>query len=325
MKYVLSSNSVGYYSRAQPIFGRNGDFVTSPEISHLFGEIVGCWIGSKLKPSERYILLELGPGLGTLMKDILSTLRSLNLLDRIDRVELLECSDHFKSIQKNEITSIGKNVLHIDDIQTEHYSGKNVVILAHEFFDALPAHLFRRMDSGRWAEVLVDFENEFIMTCSAGSTLATKILRVDDMFPNQYDYIELSPECWSFAKKLSMLGRAAKHVSGLIIDYGNWGPSNGSLRAIWKHTILESPLDKLGEADLSVDVDFRALSHYLKRIYECRYMTQKDFLESCHIDRRLQMLLDPDLKFKSQRDRLMIDMGSVYKVISLEKSNSPPN
>jgi SAM-dependent MidA family methyltransferase len=171
MRQVLTSDLGGYYtgalSKDRDQFGRKGDFVTSPEISQIFGELIGVWIVAEWmaqgKKSEGVYLMEVGPGRGTLMDDMLRTIRNFpSLAKAIEAVYLVEASEELRKAQHKLLcadnpmteTKLGweSTSRHSPDLKvvwTEDHKfvprdpSKTPFIVAHEFFDALPIHIFQ--------------------------------------------------------------------------------------------------------------------------------------------------------------------------------------
>ncbi|KAI0267855.1 S-adenosyl-L-methionine-dependent methyltransferase [Gloeopeniophorella convolvens] len=181
MQHCLSHPTDGYYMNpANAVIGARGDFITSPEISQVFGELLGIWLLSQYLGTgakHNIQLVELGPGRGTLMDDILRTLSQLpHARTSIKHVHLVETSQALRAVQEKKLASWdGKNGLKlhwhdsIDDVPTA--DGLYTMLVAHEFFDALPFHLIEKTHGG-WKEVLIT---------SAPDPTAKTILRPSDV------------------------------------------------------------------------------------------------------------------------------------------------
>ncbi|GAA6019158.1 hypothetical protein JCM10207_006565 [Rhodosporidiobolus poonsookiae] len=165
MTLCLQHPTLGYYT-TRTVFGKEGDFVTSPEISQVFGELLGIWFVTQwlAQGSPRKVrIVELGPGKGTLLADILRTFRALPAPSRppISSIHLIETSPALRAIQRAKLSEAG-----CGDVPTRWYgdvkevpkageTDEFTVLVAHEFFDALPIHVFEHTQKG-WREVLVD-------------------------------------------------------------------------------------------------------------------------------------------------------------------------
>ncbi|NXA51728.1 NDUF7 methyltransferase, partial [Nothocercus julius] len=311
MREALTNPGQGYYTRRGGV-GESGDFVTSPEMSQVFGELIGIWYISEWMAAGKpkaFQLVELGPGRGSLTDDILRVFTQLaSLLSKCDiSIHLVEVSPKLSEIQAQMLTGgkvqssprddtvymkgISKTGIPISwyrDIQDvpQGYS----FYLAHEFFDALPIHKFQRTEKG-WREVLVDEDPEvpdqlrFVLAPS--STPATQ----NFIQPEETrEHVEVCPEAGvliqRLAHRLEKDGGAA-----LIADYGHDGTKTDTFRGFQNHKphdVLKAP----GTADLTADVDFS----YLRKMTQGRTATlgpikQREFLKNMGIDLRLQVLL----------------------------------
>lgn len=320
---------MGYYSRKDSSIGATGDFVTSSEVSQMFGELLGCWFGHRMRFGINYTLLELGPGNGTLLNDVLRTFQTLNIKERLNFVSVLECNPWFRGKQEAVLKANSTKHEFLDTLEDFALHNEGLIILAHEFFDAIPIHAFvRESNQHRFKEVLIDsVDKNFGMVLSSGRTIASSFLRIDEMFPKSPNSVEVSPQSWKLARILSMIGQSSEHCIGLIIDYGQYGPSTGSLRAIKNHRVLNSLFENIGDVDLSADVDFRAIATYFESKFQCSFSEQGDFLSGLGIKERMKALtkLNPqhESAISNQVKRLTDpeQMGRKYKVFSFESRN----
>lgn len=254
MALCLTDPDHGYYMRREP-FGRAGDFITAPEVSQIFGELIGLWsvaVFEMLANPSRFVLAELGPGRGTLMADILRTARIKPAFLKAADIHLVEISPRLREIQKETLLPAGLAV---------HWHGRledvpagPAIVLANEFFDALPIHQFQWKD-GAWAERVVGL--------AADGSLAFGLRPVDERPPGvalpDGAVIETSP-----AGKAAMttIGERLKRDGGaaLIVDYGSAEPGlTSTLQAVRAHK-YDGPLAAPGEADITAHVDFAALA-----------------------------------------------------------------
>ncbi|KAI9263342.1 S-adenosyl-L-methionine-dependent methyltransferase [Phascolomyces articulosus] len=318
MRQVLVNPLSGYYMHGD-VFGRQGDFVTSPEISQLFGEMTAIWYLTEWmrlgKPSKTQFV-ELGPGRGTLMSDMLRTLSQFPYFyETITGVHLVEASPGLRKMQRSALVKDAEDVdgnvekaTRPDGIDIFWHDGAEVVpdgwscIMAHEFFDALAVHSFEKTEEG-WRELLVDFD----------------------------DTVELSPDTWYTGQSLADI-MSKGGGAGLVIDYGQDYVQGDTIRAIRKHEIVH-PMSDPGSADLSADVDFAALKVAMKKYPDITTygpVTQSKFLQSLGIQTRLEMLLK-NAKTSESRTTLikgfqrLLDpamMGRIYKVMAFTKENS---
>lgn len=225
-------------------------------------------ISSEL-PNTPIHLIELGPGRGTLMKDVLRTMQSFpNFFSRIKKCSLIEVSPFLRNIQRESLTKFTPISFHWHDTVEELVVGDDHIplFIAQEFFDALPVHVFKHYTPGKWKEIFVNYSMQKDAYCLIESDSAlTEELRLKHNFSSWPlgETLELSPQSWSICTRIKkILNASAEGGAGVFIDYGHFKPSKSSLRAIYKHQFC-GLFEHLGEADLSVDVDFQSLMHFL--------------------------------------------------------------
>ena len=237
----MALNNAAYYAGRDP-FGRGGDFITAPEISQMFGEIVGLWCvdaWERLGRPAVVRLVELGPGRGVLMADALRAAR-LQPAFRPE-VHLVETSPALRSLQRTH----GFDAVWHDRVET--VPGGPTIWIANEFFDALPVRQFLRVN-GCWHERLVDRDGSGFRFV-AGPALRRAGSGEDG------DMAEVSPAATGMAATL-----AARSGYGIAIDYGYVEPPRQpTVQAVSAHAPVD-PLSRPGEADMSAHVDFAALA-----------------------------------------------------------------
>uniref|UniRef100_A0A8C5ECE6 Protein arginine methyltransferase NDUFAF7 n=1 Tax=Gouania willdenowi TaxID=441366 RepID=A0A8C5ECE6_GOUWI len=312
MREVLTNPVTGYYVRNN-MLGPEGDFITSPEISQIFGELIGVWIVTEWISAgrpKRLQLVELGPGKGSLAEDVLRVLGqlrsvlshcsvSLHLVEvspalsglqalRLTGGSAQENQNHHDPVYRQGLTSTGLPVCwyrSLDDVP-EGFS----IFVAHEFFDALPIHKFQRTQSG-WREMMVDIELEnpdklrFVL--SPSPTLASTALVQEG---EGRSHVEVCAEggviVQQLSRRISEEGGAA-----LIADYGHDGTKTDTFRGFKGHR-LHDVLASPGSADLTADVDFSFLRRMAGDGVACLGpITQRVFLKNMGIDTRMQVLL----------------------------------
>ncbi|KYQ57178.1 hypothetical protein ALC60_03844 [Trachymyrmex zeteki] len=350
MKEILIHPTAGYYT-TRDVFGQRGDFTTSPEISQLFGEIMAIWIINEWRKISRdsIQLVELGPGRGTLINDILRVFKKLNLSNKIS-IHLVEISPVLSAIQaeklctksksieprvnedqKNSITHYREGVTREEVKIYWYYSINDIprkfsVFIAQEFFDALPIHKFQKTDKG-WREILIDIvqdskEERFRYVLSQMPTAACKVY----LSPHEKrDHVEISPQCSVIIDYMSQF--LWEHGGfALVIDYGHEREKTDTFRAFCEHK-LHDPLLNPGTADLTADVDFLLLKEIAQkddRLITFGPVTQRKFLKSLGIDLRLKMILQNassnQKEYIESGYRMITDedkMGNCFKVLSL--------
>ncbi|KAI5799451.1 S-adenosyl-L-methionine-dependent methyltransferase [Pyronema domesticum] len=293
MRQCLTSD-IGYYTSESDPFGRKGDFITSPEISQLFGEMLGIWIVSEWMAQgrkDKIQLIELGPGRGTLMDDVLRTLSQFRpLASAITSVHLVEASETLRVTQAQLLCNSTTFTENADGSLSciSKYNGIPITwhpllskvpkcsspfFLAHEFFDALPIHAFEATKNG-WRELLVSPDDsataennkpEFILSRADKSTPHSMMLpelseRYKRLSKVEGSIIEISPESLTITEEIAKRIGGPKAGGALFVDYGPLDtiPIN-SLRGIRHHEMV-SPFANAGEVDVSADVDFFALA-----------------------------------------------------------------
>lgn len=336
MKEALSTSNESYYKSTKTL-GKEGDFITSPEISQLFGEIIALWAIEKWRSigsPEKFALVELGPGRGKLMQDFLRVSRLDKTFYAASEIFLYEINPFFIDLQKTNLAEHNKTISWIKNI--EEIPQIPTIFIANEFFDALPIKQYLKVKT-KWFEstLVTDPTDGRIKFSKTGlyKELQTQLL---SEHKNAKDgaIVEESTESLDITRKLSR--HIQKHTGvSLIIDYGyNIYPDerrrnqyNSTLQAIKNHQ--HSPIiDTLGEADLTAHVDFNALSKAAKEmnIKNIAFSTQREFLIKYGIELRLESLKnslssDDFSIIEKQVFRLTStsQMGELFKVLELLK------
>ncbi|CAH7686189.1 S-adenosyl-L-methionine-dependent methyltransferase [Phakopsora pachyrhizi] len=347
----LHHPTLGYYSRsdrgedADP-FGLKGDFITSPEISQVFGEVdqlIAVWMVSRWQAAgspAKTRLIELGPGRGTLMVDLIRTLKSIKSFDaQVTSVHLVERSQFMRELQKQRLREMGWG----DEVHW--YEGVNEIskdksnwtmVIAHEFFDALPIHIFQKTEKG-FREVLVDIENhESTLQRSTSSKPLRFVLSPTPTLASQTlinssqgkisngSKVEISPSSFQVASQMAKVIKSNSAAdmggAGLVIDYGNDHFFGNSLRGFYRHRIAD-PLSKPGLTDITSNVDFSNLRRAMDpHVSTYGPITQRDFLLSMGIEVRVKRLGE-EAKAGSERLVDKLGMGNQYKFLAFESSS----
>lgn len=331
MAQCLCHPKFGYYMTRDP-FGSQGDFTTAPEISQCFGELLGLWAAiswQQMGSPSAFHLVELGPGRGTLMKDALRASKAVPGFQDAMTLHLVEISPTLRQKQKD---SLKDYTVHWHDSLLDLPDGP-AIILANEFFDALPIRQFEKSDKG-WAERFIDINPDgeglrFVLKPDeAAQALMPPALKGKDSVGARF-------EVSSVSQNIAMgLGERLKDQGGcvLAIDYGsahaNFGDTLQALKGHQFSDVLETP----GEADLTAHVDFETLSNSFRAGGANVWgpIPQGVFLERLGITPRMQALLNtarPD-----QRDSLIAahkrlctpdEMGQLFKVICATHPDHP--
>ena len=318
----MGESNAHYYATRDPL-GAAGDFVTAPEISQMFGELVGLWLadtwdraGWPLDP----IFAECGPGRGTLATDALRAMASAGLKPE---VHLVEASPVLREVQAKALPAA---LFHEDAASLPE--DRPFLLIANEFLDALPVRQLVRTNDG-WRERMVALDgNDFIFASGPQPMDAAVPDGLADAPPNTI--LETCPGA------AAMLGEVAQRLArqggaALFIDYGHLTPRTGStLQAVHAHRKVD-PITHPGEADLTAHVDFATLAA-IARNAGCRVQTasQGAWLKAMGIDRRAAALARsrPDRadEVAGARDRLVgvEEMGALFKVLALTAPDREP-
>lgn len=379
MRQCLTHPTLGYYNQQTP-FGREGDFITSPEISQMFGELVGIWFITQwlsMSQPTSVTLVELGPGKATLLSDLLRAASKFpKFLRSIQTIHLLETSDSLREIQRIKLcgnnparlkegiwygrSTYGPEVCWHADLASVPNDLEHPMILAHEFFDAIPINAFERTEHG-WRELLVDYKavenapgsiepdavlsfthhiDDFHLTLSKRESRQSMSLAASPRYSafQSSQRVEVSSEAQAIARRIAVLVAGKDKLSSgaaLIIDYG---PSQtvpiNSLRGIRSHKIV-SPFKDPGYVDLSVDVDFEGLASQARQVDRISIhgpVLQSHWLHGLGIEARREILKDKardemtKQRVEGEYHRLVdcTGMGKAYKVMAITTSPSSP-
>lgn len=252
MAACLTHPSHGYYTGRDPL-GRAGDFVTAPEISQMFGELIGAWCivaWEQMGKPARFALVELGPGRGTLMADMLRAARIRPEFLAAARLHLVEISPALRQAQKRVLADHRPTWL----AELGELPPEPMIVVANEFFDSLPIEQFVR-PGGEWRRRMISVDGTGALALSESDEPIRLDASLDDAAEGAI--AEISPAAQATAFEIG--GRLRDHPGyALVLDYGREGALGESLQAIRGHT-AEPPLANPGDADLSAHVDFRAL------------------------------------------------------------------
>lgn len=315
----------GYYTTRDPL-GRDGDFITAPEISQMFGELIGLalaqsWLDQGA-PSP-FTLAEAGPGRGTLMGDILRATKSVPGFHAAARITLIEVSATLRQAQIDTLNAY--EITHIDS--ATQLPETPLWLVANEFFDALPVRQFVR-DAPTWRERCIGTAND-TLTFGLGPKGLEPDLdhRLEDT--KNGDLVELCTAAQSITAQIGQ--RIATHGgAALIIDYGDWRSLGDTLQAVQNHAATD-PLQDPGHADLTTHVDFEALAKAASPAAHTRLTPQGVFLERLGITQRAQTLAaglkDTALETHIAAHRRLThpdEMGKLFKVLGLFPADAAP-
>ncbi len=317
MALCLGHPQHGYYMTRDP-FGATGDFTTSPEISQVFGELIGVWLlnsWAALASPKKFALVELGPGRGTLMADILRAVKAVPEFAKAAEVHLVETSPVLRALQQDKLSAVTWH----DTIESLPHMP--CFIIANEFFDALPIQQLENR-AGRWFQRCVGYGD---------GKLKIGLVPAPPS-PGEEGLHEASPVSKAIAEDLG--SHIAKYGGlALVIDYGHLKTATGdTLQAMRNHeyvSLLESP----GESDITAHVDFEALAKsFISGGADLLPMlTQGQFLKSMGLNLRTEKLA-AKLKGQAAQDFIAAShrladaaqMGNLFKVMAVVQKTRQP-
>lgn len=323
MALCLFDRDDGYYTTREP-FGKSGDFITAPEVSQMFGELIGVWcVGAwqALGSPRDFILCEMGPGRGTLMSDVLRTASKLSpAFMAAAKMTMVELSERLTAIQQETLAAHQTGIEWCKDI-SEVPSGP-IILIANELFDAIPSRQYVK-SNGRFVERMIsaDADGNLLFAAGSGSIEQSLLPSVGSIEPDG-SIFEIAPARNALMHQIAERIRKERGAA-LLFDYGHLQPGYGdTLQALSRHKPVDT-LSTPGAADITTHVDFHSLAQ-TARSEGCKTsaMTQGDFLiamglldragalgqgktpefqEQIHID--VERLAGPD------------EMGTLFKVL----------
>jgi SAM-dependent MidA family methyltransferase len=299
-------------------FGVSGDFTTPPEISQMFGELIGLWVASVwqgMGSPESINLIELGPGRGTLMADALRAAKVVPVFDEAITVHLVETSPVLRDIQRLKLAQSEKPVTWHESV--EDLPDEPAIIVANEFFDALAINQAVRQADGWYERTVAVNEDDELTFSIAADPLMNFEQTVFEWRSNRPAY--------EIARRIRRGGAA------LIIDYGHVKSDVGSTFQALRNHRFDDPLGAPGLADLTAHVDFEALANAAASMGARVHgpIEQRAFLKSIGIDKRALGLKarspDRSTEIDAALARLTADgetgMGQLFKVMALSDPN----
>jgi NADH dehydrogenase [ubiquinone] 1 alpha subcomplex assembly factor 7 len=327
MSLCLSHPEHGYYMTRDPL-GAAGDFTTAPEISQIFGELIGLWaaaVWQSMGAPAKVLLVELGPGRGTLMRDALRAAQVMPEFRAALSVHLVEVSPVLSAVQRETLSGV--------DVPVEwHRSLQDVprgpaIYIANEFFDALPVYQAVKQGGG-WHERVIEIDRvgNFAFGLAGDPTPQFNML----VPPRMRDALDGELFEWRHNLIALELGMriAQDRGAALVIDYGHVESEGGeTLQAVGKHSYSD-PLVAPGVVDITAHVDFEALADAADSIGACVHgpQTQAEFLRRLGIEARARVLkigatVEQTLAIDAAVTRLLdasrTGMGQMFKVLGL--------
>ena len=333
MARALGSPKHGYYMQRRP-FGASdddgGDFITAPEVSQMFGELIGAWLADlwhRMGQPEDFCLVELGPGRGTLMGDILRAANVLPDFIKAVQVHFVETSPALRAAQKQAVPHATWH----NDIST--LPAMPTLLVANEFFDALPVQQYRKQGND-WLPVMVTTDGDNLMLTDGDAAAKPFSDALATCIPDTINDGEIVESAAAVESVMQQLAQhlAAHGGAALLIDYGHAEPACGdSFQAMRGHGFVD-PLAEPGLADLTAHVNFPLLAYIAEKagLTTAPITAQGLFLEALGLSLRSQQLIqlspEREADIEGERHRLVAsrEMGSLFKVLAVAHTDMPP-
>ena len=328
IEFALYNKNSGYYMKKNP-FGKKGDFITAPNITRLFSEIVAIWIitfWKSIGSPKKFNLLELGAGNGEMMKVINETLKNFPECFNACNLIIHEKSDFLIKQQKKNLNT--EKILWVKDIKK--INSYPTLYIANEFFDAIPIKQFFKKKNG-WIERFVKLKN---FKKAEFKEKKTNIKKLEDKLKfkisKNQNIIEYSPETFKYLKTICKI--IQKNDGGiLIIDYGYLNSKMyETLQAIKNHK-YSSVLENIGDSDITYNINFNLFQKFISQFSNLKSIVtnQKKFLSSMGILQRAEMV-SKNIPFSKKADlfyriRRLIDekqMGTLFKVMLIKNNKN---
>jgi SAM-dependent MidA family methyltransferase len=327
MELCLSHPVHGYYTTRDPL-GRNGDFITSPEVSQVFGELLGLWAASawhQMGQPENVRLVELGPGRGTMMQDALRAMQVVPAFRAAIVVHLVEISPALQKRQQETLAGVDVPMMWHQTF--DEVPDGPTIVLANELFDALPVNQAIKQFNG-WYERVVEIGPDGKLAFGIANDL---IPLFDQLVPPSLREAPIGAIYEWRADNLPLsLSRRMVRQGGaaLVVDYGHLESAPGdTLQAVGGHAFV-NPLESPGAVDLTAHVDFQAFALAAESMGAgvTGPIPQAEFLRNLGIDKRaasLKALASPEKasEIDSAIKRLLgegrTEMGSLFKAIGI--------
>lgn len=321
MGLCLTDAEHGYYRTGQPL-GTDGDFITAPEISQMFGELIGLWsaaLWQAMGEPRQFKLIELGPGRGALMSDALRAIRAVPGFLNALEMHLIEISEVLRAGQRRMLAPYGLPAWHEE---LSAVPAGPAVIIANEFFDALPIRQYIRANGG-WRERRIGLAGKGRLAFTLGEP--ARLAPGDDPLPEEAEEGGIAEQRPAAAKVIQEFARRARAapLAALTIDYGYERGYGDTFQAVRRHHYAD-PFCSPGESDLTAHVDFAALARAAKAegLAVWGPMFQGEFLLRLGLEIRCERLLQHATA--QQRAAIMagvhrlVDpaaMGTLFKVM----------
>jgi len=326
---ALYNKQLGYYQNKK-IFSRDGDFITSPFISSIFSEMISIWIVSYwiyLKKPKKINILELGPGNGLMINQIINSLKKIKTFDANFNIYLHEKSESLIKVQKENLNNF-KNIVWIKNInKIKQYP---TIIIANEFFDAFPIKQFFKINNN-WHEQCISFKKNIKKIIYYKNKINNNILKKYSKFfnINKSKIIEYPVKIENY---LNSISKIIKKNNGIFLTF-DYGYSDivgkNTLRAIKKHKIVDL-LKEYTDCDITFDINFNILKNIFKKnnVRFIGAVSQNFFLQKLGIMERASQIVKKQNVIDSKNLILSInklinpkEMGSTFKALAFCNKN----
>ena len=296
----LYNKKYGYYMKKNP-FGQGGDFITAPNISILFSEMIAIWVISfweKLNCPKQFNLIELGAGNGEMMRVFVNTFNKFPQFKNSCNINILEKSALLRKVQKNNIKTT--KIKWLNDLN--ELNDLPCIFVANEFFDALPIKQFLKKNK-KWYERHVDFNNDKKLEYLDILFDMQKFeRRIKFEISHKQNFIEYSPLTTKYLK--AIINKIKLNKGGiLIIDYAYLGKKmKNTLQAVSKHKYC-NVLKEFRNSDITYNLSFNLINMIIKKLGSCSSLstTQEKFLTKLGILNRAE-ILSKNMKFSKKAD-----------------------
>jgi cyclopropane-fatty-acyl-phospholipid synthase len=326
---ALYNKQLGYYQNKK-IFSRDGDFITSPFISSIFSEMISIWIVSYwiyLKKPKKINILELGPGNGLMINQIINSLKKIKTFDANFNIYLHEKSESLIKVQKENLNNF-KNIVWIKNInKIKQYP---TIIIANEFFDAFPIKQFFKINNN-WHEQCISFKKNIKKIIYYKNKINNNILKKYSKFfnINKSKIIEYPVKIENY---LNSISKIIKKNNGIFLTF-DYGYSDivgkNTLRAIKKHKIVDL-LKEYTDCDITFDINFNILKNIFKKnnVRFIGAVSQNFFLQKLGIMERASQIVKKQNVIDSKNLILSInklinpkEMGNTFKALAFCNKN----
>ena len=324
IEWALYDKNSGYYIKKNP-FGKEGDFITAPNITRLFSEIISIWVitfWESIGSPKKFNLIELGAGNGEMMRVITETLKNFPECYSACNFMIHEKSNFLINQQKKNLNA--EKISWIKDIK--NINSYPTLYLANEFFDAIPIKQFFKKNEG-WVERFVELKNSKKAEFKEQKINITKLEQsLNFEISKNQKIIEYSPETFKYLKSICEI--IQRNGGGmLIIDYGYLSSKmQETLQAVNNHKYSDV-LENIGDSDITYNISFNLFQKFTSQFYNLDSIVtnQKKFLTSMGILQRAE-IISQNITFSKKTDlfyriRRLIDekqMGELFKVMLIK-------